>query len=91
VRIAEKLPSSPVSGGSETAESVAGRARKSTDNIAWDSLGKDARMLARFRRILSLMKEGDRKVLFFMAQKMGKLKAMSKRISVAIPLHCCLK
>ena len=46
--------------------------RKSAGEIAWGSTGKDARMLERFRQLLSRTKEGDRKLLLFMAQKMAR-------------------
>jgi transcriptional regulator with XRE-family HTH domain len=46
--------------------------RKSAGEIAWGSSGKDARMLERFRQLLSRTKEGDRKLLLFMAQKMAR-------------------
>jgi hypothetical protein len=46
--------------------------RKSAGDIAWGSTGKDARMLERFRQLLSKTKEGDRKLLLFMAQKMAR-------------------
>jgi transcriptional regulator with XRE-family HTH domain len=45
--------------------------RKSADDIAWGSSGKDARMLGRFRRLLSRIDEGDRRLLMYMAQKMA--------------------
>jgi transcriptional regulator with XRE-family HTH domain len=45
--------------------------RKSADDIVWGSAGKDARFLTRFRRLLSRMDEGDRKLLLFMATKMA--------------------
>jgi transcriptional regulator with XRE-family HTH domain len=45
--------------------------RKSSDDIVWGSTGKEARFLARFRRILSRVDEGDRKLLLFMASKMA--------------------
>lgn len=35
--------------------------RKSTDDIAWGSSGKDARWLAKFRRMLARTEESDRK------------------------------
>jgi transcriptional regulator with XRE-family HTH domain len=41
----------------------------------WGSTGKDARMLERFRQLLSRTKEGDRKLLLFMAQKMARGKS----------------
>jgi transcriptional regulator with XRE-family HTH domain len=50
--------------------------RKSADDIVWGSAGKDARILARFRHLLGLMKEGDRKLLLYMAQKIASTKAI---------------
>ena len=50
--------------------------RKSGDDIVWGNSGKDARMLAKFCRLFSRMEEGDRNVLFFMAQKMAKGKTV---------------
>ena len=44
--------------------------RKSADDIVWGSTGKEARFLTRFRRLLARLDEGDRKLLFYMAQKM---------------------
>lgn len=45
--------------------------RKSSDEIAWGSNGKDARYLNKFRRLLSKSQERDRKLLLTMAQKMA--------------------
>jgi transcriptional regulator with XRE-family HTH domain len=45
--------------------------RKTADNIAWGSKGKDARLLSRFRHLWSRTKESDRLLLLFMAQKMA--------------------
>ena len=45
--------------------------RKTGDEIAWGSSGKDARFLAKFRRLLGRVDEGDRKLLLYMAQKMA--------------------
>src|ERR1700733_14843271 len=45
--------------------------RKSADDIAWGSRGKDARALGRFRRLLGRIDEGDRRLLMYMAQKMA--------------------
>src|SRR5580765_8528899 len=39
--------------------------RKSSDDIAWGSSGKDARWLAMFRRLLARTEESDRKLLMF--------------------------
>ncbi len=49
--------------------------RKTADDIAWGSSGKEARLLAKFCRLLSRMEEGDRGLLLFMAQKMARTKA----------------
>jgi transcriptional regulator with XRE-family HTH domain len=48
--------------------------RKSADDILWGDSGKDAHMLFKFCRLFGRMKEDDRNVLFFMAQKMAKRK-----------------
>jgi transcriptional regulator with XRE-family HTH domain len=45
--------------------------RKSADDIAWGSSGKDARYLGRFRRLLGRIEEGDRRLLLYVAQKMA--------------------
>src|SRR2546422_3271984 len=45
--------------------------RKTADEIAWGSSGKDARFLVKFRRLLGRVDEGDRKLLLYMAQKMA--------------------
>lgn len=49
--------------------------RKTTDDILWGDSGKEASMLTQFCRLIGRMKEDDRNVLFFMAQKMAKRKA----------------
>ena len=46
--------------------------RRSGDDIVWGSAGKDARALTRFRRLLGKIAEPDRKLLFFMAQKLAR-------------------
>src|ERR1700687_4781752 len=46
--------------------------RKSSDDIAWGSVGKDARFLTKLRRQLSKTDEENRKLLLYMAQKMAK-------------------
>src|ERR1700741_2964862 len=48
--------------------------RKSSDDIAWGSAGKDARYLSKIRRLLAKTEEEDRKLLLFMAQKMAGTK-----------------
>ena len=49
--------------------------RKSADDIAWGSGGKDARYLGKRRRLLARTEEEDRKLLLFMAQKMAGTKS----------------
>jgi transcriptional regulator with XRE-family HTH domain len=46
--------------------------RKSSDDIAWGSIGKEARYLNKLRRLLGKTQEGDRKLLLRMAQKMSR-------------------
>ena len=45
--------------------------RKSSDDIAWGSSGKDARYLSKLRRSLGKANEQDRKLVMHMAQKMA--------------------
>jgi transcriptional regulator with XRE-family HTH domain len=45
--------------------------RKTGDDIAWGSSGKDAKMLHQFRRFLSRTDERNLKILLFLAQKMA--------------------
>ena len=45
--------------------------RKSSDDIAWGSAGKNARYLSKLRSLLAKTEEGDRKLLLYMAQKMA--------------------
>ena len=45
--------------------------RKSSDDIAWGSAGKDARYLNKLRRLLAKTEEGNRKLILYMAQKMA--------------------
>jgi transcriptional regulator with XRE-family HTH domain len=49
--------------------------RTSTDEIAWGSSGKEARLLTKFLRLFGRMDEGDVKLLFSMVQKMARAKA----------------
>ena len=49
--------------------------RKSSDDIAWGSSGKDSRYLGKLRRLLAKTEEEDRKLLLFMAQKMAGTKS----------------
>jgi len=46
--------------------------RKSSDDIAWGSTGKDARFLSKLRRLLSKTDEADRKLILHMTQKMAR-------------------
>ncbi len=46
--------------------------RKTSDDIAWGSLGKNARFLSKFRRLLGRVGEGDRRLLLYMVQKMAR-------------------
>lgn len=48
--------------------------RKTANNIAWGSTGKDARYLAKFRRLLGKTTERDRNLLLSMAQKIAAKK-----------------
>ena len=45
--------------------------RKTAEEIAWGSSGKEARFLAMFRRLLGRIEEDDRRLLLYMAQKMA--------------------
>ena len=53
--------------------------RRSADDIAWGSEGKDARYLSRLRRLLAKTEEGDRKLLLYMAEKMASAGATRQR------------
>jgi len=48
--------------------------RKTATVLVWGDSGKDARMLAKFRQLLSRADEEDRRLLLFMAKKMVKTK-----------------
>src|SRR5258708_20068446 len=43
--------------------------RKSADDMAWGSTGKDARFLGKLRRLLSKTAEEDPKLILYMLQK----------------------
>jgi transcriptional regulator with XRE-family HTH domain len=45
--------------------------RKSADDIAWGSTGKESRYLTKLRRLLGKTEESNRKLLLLMAQKMS--------------------
>jgi transcriptional regulator with XRE-family HTH domain len=57
--------------GDESAELPNLPQRRTVDEIAWGSTGKEARFLTMFRRLLGRIDEGDRRLLLFMAQKMA--------------------
>ena len=46
--------------------------RKSSDDLAWGSTGKDARYLNKLRRVLSKIDEEHRKLVMYMAQKIAR-------------------
>ena len=50
--------------------------RRTADDIVWGNSGKDARILAKFCRLLGRMKEDDLRLVFFTAQKMARRKAV---------------
>jgi hypothetical protein len=45
--------------------------RKSSDEIAWGSSGKEARFLNKLRRLLSKIDEEHRKLVMYMTQKLA--------------------
>jgi transcriptional regulator with XRE-family HTH domain len=49
--------------------------RKSSDNITWGSSGREARLLALFRRQLGRMDEHDRRLLFALAQRIAQTRS----------------
>jgi len=49
---------------------------KIENDVAWASSGKNARWLAKFRRLLARTGESDRKLLMFMAREMAKVKTV---------------
>ena len=50
--------------------------RKTADDIVWGDSSKDSHMLAKFCRLFGRMKEGDRGLVLFMAQKMARRKTL---------------
>jgi transcriptional regulator with XRE-family HTH domain len=48
--------------------------RKTADEIAWGSSGKDERFLTKLRRHLGRLEEKDRMLVFFTAQRMARLR-----------------
>ena len=55
--------------------------RKTADDIAWGSKGKDARLLAQFCRLFSKMEEDELRMVLFMVQKMAKRKTVLAGLS----------
>jgi transcriptional regulator with XRE-family HTH domain len=47
-------------------------ARKSSDDIAWGSSGKDAKFVSKLRRLLGKANENDRKLILYTLQKMAR-------------------
>jgi transcriptional regulator with XRE-family HTH domain len=47
-------------------------ARKSSDDIAWGSSGKDAKFLNKLCRLLGKANENDRKLILYTVQKMAR-------------------
>jgi hypothetical protein len=48
--------------------------RKSSDDIAWGSSGKDARFLSKLRRLVGKAEDADRKLLLYLAHKLAQPK-----------------
>jgi transcriptional regulator with XRE-family HTH domain len=46
--------------------------QKTSGEIAWGTVGKDARYLSKLRRVLGKSDEHDRKLVLVMAQKMAR-------------------
>ena len=46
--------------------------RKSSDDLAWGSSGKDAKFLNKLRRVLGKTNEEDRKLILYTLQKMAR-------------------
>lgn len=46
--------------------------RKSSDDVAWGSSGKDAKFLSKLRRLLGKATEDDRKLILYTLQKMAR-------------------
>jgi transcriptional regulator with XRE-family HTH domain len=52
--------------------------RGSADDLLWGSSGPDARILAKFRRLFTRLKEDDLGLVLLMAQKMQRRKVPSR-------------
>jgi len=53
--------------------------RKTGEEVAWGSTGKDARYLTRFRRLLAKTTDSDRKLLLLLAQKIADQRPLYSR------------
>lgn len=53
--------------------------RKTAEDIAWGSSGKDSRYLAKLRRLLAKATDSDRKLLLSLAQKVAARKPSNGR------------
>jgi transcriptional regulator with XRE-family HTH domain len=60
-------------------------ARRTSNEIVWGSSGKEARDLAKLRRLLSRTRENDRKLLLLVAQKIAHAKLA--KVSGNLPLR----
>src|SRR6202049_3718175 len=60
--------------GNEPPKLPYGSRRKLSTSAEWGDSGKDARLLSKFRHLLSRADEGDRRLLLFMAKKMVRPK-----------------
>ena len=61
--------------------------RRTADDIVWGSTGKDARYLAKFRRLLGRTTERDRNLLLSIAQKIAVKKTTRPRSEVEPSLN----
>jgi transcriptional regulator with XRE-family HTH domain len=50
----------------------------------WGSAGRDARLLSKFRRLMSRTDKSDLELLLFVAQKMSERRARSRRSGVRV-------
>jgi transcriptional regulator with XRE-family HTH domain len=50
--------------------------RRTADDLAWGSEGKDARLLAKFCRLFRRMEAANLEMVLFMAQKLARRKAV---------------
>jgi transcriptional regulator with XRE-family HTH domain len=64
--------------GDEKPPKLAALPKRMPDDTAWGHSGKDARVLNRFRRLLSRMDGEDRKLLFSTAQQMASKRKTAK-------------